>query len=284
MSGNRPSTIVSLFLLLLCVPYLSLAEKDNRSHFVLAQGDRVDRVVGASGETHRMVALAMNGNPNEFINDDLGTLTIDDNPCVYTAISVDASTPSLASPPESRFEVDVECFDMVAQKERRSFLYAADAYGILIVGVKPYIIGEYAQAGSGFDLAAWQWISGHLSKSLARRIDEDRQAGRAQSEDERLHPPPRPGGDITPPRLVKSVDATYSDAGRRNHIEGTCVVSLFVDANGSPQHVRVTAPLGYGMDENAIMAIRQYRFRPSTLHGNPVPVSVKVEVNFHYPR
>jgi protein TonB len=52
-----------------------------------------------------------------------------------------------------------------------------------------------------------------------------------------------------------------------------------------PQNVHVERALGMGLDEKAIEAVRQYRFRPAMKNGVPVPVEIKVEVNFrlyHY--
>jgi TonB family protein len=36
-----------------------------------------------------------------------------------------------------------------------------------------------------------------------------------------------------------------------------------------------------GLDEKALEAVRQYRFKPSMLHGEPVAVEITIEVNFH---
>lgn len=53
-----------------------------------------------------------------------------------------------------------------------------------------------------------------------------------------------------------------------------------VDEDGNPQNVRVIRPLGMGLDEKAIEAVRRYRFNPALKDGVPVPVEIKVEVNF----
>jgi periplasmic protein TonB len=58
------------------------------------------------------------------------------------------------------------------------------------------------------------------------------------------------------------------------------VVSLIVDAQGNPQRVQVLRPLGKGLDEKAVAAVRQYRFKPATLQGKPVAVELNIEVNF----
>jgi protein TonB len=36
-----------------------------------------------------------------------------------------------------------------------------------------------------------------------------------------------------------------------------------------------------GLDEKAVEAVRQYRFKPGMLNGEPVAVAVNIEVNFH---
>jgi periplasmic protein TonB len=68
---------------------------------------------------------------------------------------------------------------------------------------------------------------------------------------------------------------------RRLKFGGIAVVSLVVDGQGLPESIRVVRKLGHGLDEQAIAAVRQYRFKPSMLHGQPVPVEVTIEVNFH---
>jgi len=57
-------------------------------------------------------------------------------------------------------------------------------------------------------------------------------------------------------------------------------VSLIVDTEGLPQNVHVIRGVGMGLDEKALDAVRQYRFKPARENGHPVPVQVNVEVRF----
>jgi len=88
------------------------------------------------------------------------------------------------------------------------------------------------------------------------------------------------GGGVSAPQLVFAPDPEFSDEARRAKYQGVCVVSLIVDAQGNPQRVSVVRHLGMGLDEKAVEAVRQYKFKPATLQGKPVPVEVNIEVNF----
>jgi periplasmic protein TonB len=90
----------------------------------------------------------------------------------------------------------------------------------------------------------------------------------------------RVGGGVSAPLVLSSVDPEYSDEARRAKYTGIVVVALIVDAHGLPQSVHVARSLGMGLDEKAIEAVRQYKFKPAQYEGKPVPVEVNIEVNF----
>jgi len=89
------------------------------------------------------------------------------------------------------------------------------------------------------------------------------------------------GGAVSAPQLVFAPDPEFTDEARRVKYEGTCVVSLVVDAQGNTQRIQVLRHLGMGLDEKAVEAVRHYRFRPATMQGKAVPVEMDVEVTFH---
>lgn len=51
-------------------------------------------------------------------------------------------------------------------------------------------------------------------------------------------------------------------------------------AEEAAQRVHAVGHLGMGLDEKAVAAVKQYKFKPATLQGRPVPVEVNVEVDF----
>ncbi len=89
------------------------------------------------------------------------------------------------------------------------------------------------------------------------------------------------GGHISAPEVLHQVEAEFSDEARRAHYQGVCLISLVVDAQGNPQNLHVVRALGMGLDEKAMEAIRQYKFKPATKDGTtPVPVMITIEVDF----
>ena len=81
--------------------------------------------------------------------------------------------------------------------------------------------------------------------------------------------------------VIHSVEAEFSDEARRTKYQASCEVSLIVDAQGNPQNIRVVQAAGMGLDEKAIEAIRQYKFKPAMKDGRtPVPVQITILVNF----
>jgi TonB family protein len=91
----------------------------------------------------------------------------------------------------------------------------------------------------------------------------------------------RVGGGISAPQPLNSVEAEFSDEARRAKYQGVCLIQMIVDAQGIPQNPRVVRPLGMGLDEKALEAVRKYRFKPAMKDGKtPVPVMITVEVNF----
>jgi TonB family protein len=96
---------------------------------------------------------------------------------------------------------------------------------------------------------------------------------------ETIYSPGRNG--VTIPRAIHQPPPEYSEKARRKKLEGTVMLSLVVTPDGNTTDIKVTSPLGSGLDEKAIEAVRQWKFEPATKDGKPVAVKVAVEVSFH---
>lgn len=83
-----------------------------------------------------------------------------------------------------------------------------------------------------------------------------------------------------PPEVISRVGAKYTEEARRAGIQGTVVLAVAIDRTGRPRGVQVERGLEPGLDEEAVKAVRQWKFRPAEQDGRPVRVNVHVEVTF----
>jgi len=107
------------------------------------------------------------------------------------------------------------------------------------------------------------------------------------------------GGDVKGPMVIYEPEPKYTEAGRKAKVQGVVTVSLIVDEHGQPQNVHIVHGLGTGpdgkpdpklkkaarvamdgMNQSAVDAVKQYKFKPATENGRPVAVYLNVEVNF----
>jgi protein TonB len=79
---------------------------------------------------------------------------------------------------------------------------------------------------------------------------------------------------------LKWVEAEFSDQARRKRVSGTVLLTMLISEEGQPTTVSVVVPLGSGLDEEALKAARQYRFKPATLDGIAIPARITLEVSF----
>ncbi len=87
-------------------------------------------------------------------------------------------------------------------------------------------------------------------------------------------------GIVSPPRPMYDPDPPYTDAARKDKLQGITVLRLVVNENGLPEIIEITKNLGDGLDLAALDAISQWRFQPAKMNGTPIAVLISVEVNF----
>lgn len=88
------------------------------------------------------------------------------------------------------------------------------------------------------------------------------------------------GGGVSAPRVIYSVEPQFTSEARQANYQGVVGIQLIVDSQGNPQDVRVVHPLGMGLDERAIEAVRQYKFSPAIYQGHAVSVQMIINVDF----
>ncbi len=88
------------------------------------------------------------------------------------------------------------------------------------------------------------------------------------------------GGGVSKPIVIYQPEAEFSEEARKAKFSGSVTVYLYIEPDGTPSHVRVAQGVGMGLDEKAVEAVRQYRFKPAMKDGKPVRVDLYVAVNF----
>jgi TonB family protein len=88
------------------------------------------------------------------------------------------------------------------------------------------------------------------------------------------------GGGVKAPSLVSKVEPEYSEEARSAKYSGTVLLKVVVDVDGLAKNIEVVNSLGMGLDEQAVLAIQRWKFKPGEKDGVPVPVMAQIEVNF----
>lgn len=90
------------------------------------------------------------------------------------------------------------------------------------------------------------------------------------------------GGGVSRPEVVYKVEPIYSPEARAAKFGGEVWLSVVIDASGVPTDIVVIRSLGLGLDEQAIEAVKHWRFKPGQKDGVPVAVKATIAVSFHY--
>jgi protein TonB len=109
-----------------------------------------------------------------------------------------------------------------------------------------------------------------------------------------VDPGPGPAGDgepedggflrytvgMTAPAVLSRVEPVYTEPARRAGRQGVVVLQAAIGRDGDVVHVDVVKTLGFGLDEEAIKAVRRWRFAPARRNGDPVGVLYTITVRY----
>jgi periplasmic protein TonB len=102
-------------------------------------------------------------------------------------------------------------------------------------------------------------------------------------------PPPPPsapaperikvGGDVQAASLVKQVTPAYPNIAKTAHVSGTVVLRAIISKDGSIEKLEYVSGPALLM-ASAMTAVREWRYKPTMLNGQPVEVDTTVQVVF----
>jgi protein TonB len=85
---------------------------------------------------------------------------------------------------------------------------------------------------------------------------------------------------VKSPVLIREVKPKYTEGAMRRKVQGVVEVDAVILKDGTVGDVTVTRSLDEELDQEAIAATKQWRFRPATKDGEPVTVRVNIELTF----
>ena len=88
------------------------------------------------------------------------------------------------------------------------------------------------------------------------------------------------GGDVKAPEKILSPQPQYTEIARKARVQGVVIVQAIIDKEGNVTNVKVLKGLSMGLDDEAVKAIKKWKFQPATLNGKPVDVYYNLTVNF----
>jgi TonB family protein len=91
----------------------------------------------------------------------------------------------------------------------------------------------------------------------------------------------RIGEPIQAARVIHQVDPEFSEEARKAKYQGMVVLLIEIGTDGRPHNPKVIEPAGLGLDQKAIEAVEQWRFRPAQRAGRAILTTARVEVHFH---
>ena len=141
--------------------------------------------------------------------------------------------------------------------------------------------------GRGRELTGTMPQPRHAAESQAQSTNRISEYGVVTDPREARHTEPgewdgvyRVGSGVTSPTVLSRIEPVYSEAARKAKLQGKVVLSAIVRKDGSLEVLSVVRGLGLGLDENAIKALKKWRFRPGKKYGKPVDVALNIEVDF----
>ncbi len=88
-------------------------------------------------------------------------------------------------------------------------------------------------------------------------------------------------GTVVPAKLLYKIEPEFSEEARKARFQGTVLLWIEIDPAGHTANIRLISGPGLGLEQKAIEAVRQWRFRPAYHNGQPVVTTARIEVGFH---
>lgn len=119
--------------------------------------------------------------------------------------------------------------------------------------------------------------------TLAATPDWDFSAAPAPPGNHQMQPLSSDYPGLVKPRFIKKVPPAYPKIAARYKLQGTVVLRVILRRDGSIDEIEVLRELSggkFGFEEEAIKAVKQWRFLPGSLNDKPVDIEAHLEISF----
>ena len=137
--------------------------------------------------------------------------------------------------------------------------------------------GVVANAGFGGESGA-----GRVGSSGSRAVSVHNAgfAAPAAQKTQNRQAPTDPAQTVVPAEILSKPVPTYTEEARKLHIQGEVLLEVVLEASGGIHVLRVVRGLGHGLDESAVQAAGQIRFKPELRDGHPSDSRVVLHIMF----
>lgn len=153
---------------------------------------------------------------------------------------------------------------------------------IMVINSKKRTIGPAARYGLMVPAALCILFTTLAASAFAIVVRPASQSGQAR--ESAYGPVYKIGHGVTAPTIVHAQDAEYPESAKhaKPPIDCVVVVGLIVDKTGAPQGAHIVKSFRKDFDEEAMKAVRRYKFKPAQKGKVPVAVAINMEVNFRW--
>jgi TonB family protein len=135
--------------------------------------------------------------------------------------------------------------------------------------------GTVSNAGFGSGAASGSGNGGGTNRTVQQGGFGDAEAAKPEAPKKRADTAPQ-----TPVEILFKPKPEYTDEARKLKLEGEVLVRVLFSAGGDVRVLDVVRGLGHGLDENALRAAQQIKFKPAQRDGQPVDSTATVRILF----
>lgn len=121
--------------------------------------------------------------------------------------------------------------------------------------------------------------------NMDRQLTMSTETGSAGPEDlvtnsETSSKPVSVGGEFAQSKLIKRVQPVYPSAAKSAGTQGVVQIKTTISKDGVPVDLQIISSPSSDLAESALEAVRQWRYRPTLLNGDPVGITTTVIVHY----